>query len=399
MNLRSNEPYWLVKNAFENSYPSLQKSTATDVLVIGGGITGALITYQLVNEGREVVLVDRRDVCSGSSAVTTAMLQYEIDVPLFQLIEQRGEATAVSSYKNCEKAIFDLKKIVEETGSKCHFELKKSIYFTADKGDEKMLEEEFRARKKFGFSVEWLDRNQLKDLGLIARVAIQSDSGAVFDPYKFTCDLLGLCAKKGATIFDRTEIKKIRPRPGKMIATTPEKLTIEANHIIHCTGYESVKTVSKKFVNLKSTYALASEAFEALPFPFKNHIFWDTSSPYFYFRGTADNRVIAGGGDEPFKNTTKRDALLNKKREFLTRQFNRYFPDISFAPDYIWAGTFGETKDGLPFIGRPKPEINEHYVLGFGGNGITYSVMAMDAIIDSMNHNNHIFLNDYGFDR
>lgn len=399
MDLRSNEPYWLVKNSFENSYPSLQKSITTDVLVIGGGITGALITYQLLKEGREVVLVDRRDVCNGSSAASTAMLQYEIDVPLFQLIEQRGEPTAVSSYKNCEKAIFGLKNIVGETGSKCHFEFRKSVYFTAGKHEEKMLEKEFHARQKFGFAVEWLNRNQLHDLGLDAHVAIQSASGANFDPYKFTYDLLALCTKKGAEIFDRTEIKKTRQKGDKMIAITPEKLKIQANHIIHCTGYESVKTISKKIVNLKSTYALASEAFEELPQPFHNHIYWDTSSPYFYFRGTADNRVIAGGGDEKFKNATRRDALLYKKKDFLTRHFKRYFPGTTFNPDYIWAGTFGETKDGLPYIGRPKPEINEHYVLGFGGNGITYSVMAMDAIGASMNHTDHLFLTDYSFDR
>jgi glycine/D-amino acid oxidase-like deaminating enzyme len=399
MDIRSNEPYWLIKNAFENSYPSLQESITTDVLVIGGGITGALITYQLLKEGREVVLIDRRDVCNGSSAASTAMLQYEIDVPLHELIHQRGEATAVRSYKNCEKAIYDLKKIVAEIDSNCHFEIRKSVYFTNDKEGEKMLKKEFHTRQKFGFAVEWLDKKHLKSLGLKARAAIQSESGAVFDPYKFTNDLLRLCAKKEATIYDRSEIKKTRQKDGKMLAITPEKLTIQANHIVHCTGYESVQRLSKKTANLKSTYALASEAFEELPAPFRNHIYWDTASPYHYFRGTSDNRVISGGGDERFKNATKRDALLNKKRDSLTKQFRRFFPDISFKPDYVWAGTFGETEDGLPYLGRPNPEIDEHYVLGFGGNGITYSVMAMDAILDSLNHRDHIFLTDYGFDR
>lgn len=399
MDIRSNEPYWLIKNAFEQSYPSLEKSISTEVLVIGGGITGALIAYRLMKAGKSVVLVDRRDVCNGSSAATTAMLQYEIDVPLHKLIEQRGEATAVSSYKSCEKAIFDLKKIVDEIDSKSHFEFKKSIYFTSARKDVKMLEDEFRARKQFGFSVEWLDKKKLKEMGLNARAAIQSDSGAVVDPYKFTYDLLKYCAQKGLAIFDRTEIKNIKQKGGKMLATTPEKQTITAKHIVHCTGYESVNTLSEKIVDLKSTYALASEAFEDLPAAFKNHIYWDTSSPYLYFRGTADNRVIVGGGDERFKNAAARDALLDKKWRFLNKKFSKTFADINFRPDYIWAGTFGETKDGLPYLGRPKPGINEHYVLGFGGNGITYSVMAMDAIIDSLNSTKHRYLEDYGFYR
>src|SRR5512133_1938026 len=135
MDLRSNEPYWLIKNAFNQSYPSLEKSIETDILVIGSGITGALIAWQLIKEGKEVVLVDRRDVCNGSSTVTTALLQYEIDVPLHKLIVQRGVDTAVSSYKCCEKAIYDLKEIVDKIQSKCHFEFRKSIYFTSARKD------------------------------------------------------------------------------------------------------------------------------------------------------------------------------------------------------------------------------------------------------------------------
>ena len=399
MDLRSNEPYWLIKNAFTESYPSLDKSVETDILVIGGGITGALIAWQLIKECKEVVIVDKRDVCNGSSAVTTALLQYEIDVPLHQLIDLRGVETAVSSYKYCEKAIYDLKKIVDKIQSKCHFEFKKSIYFTSTKKDIKILETEFHSRKAHGFSVEWLNEDALHELGLKAYGEIESASGAVIDPYRFTHDLLMFCAKRGARIFDRTEITDIKLANEKLLAITQEKQTIKANHIIHCTGYESIKTLSENVVNLKSTYALASESFENLPLAFQNHIYWDTSSPYFYFRPTSDNRVIVGGGDENFKNATKRDALLGKKWNYLSKQFQKCFPAIDFKPDYIWAGTFGETKDGLPFIGRPNPELNEHYVLGFGGNGITYSVMAMDAINNSIQNTNHRFLNDYRFDR
>lgn len=399
MDIRSNEPFWLVKNAFTKSYPSLQKSICTDILVIGGGITGALIAYELMDIGKEVVLIDKRDICNGSTSASTAMLQYEIDVPLHKLIEQRGVGAAVSSYKSCEKAIYQLEKIVAETNSKCDFQRKKSIYFTSDKKHIKMLHEEFLTRQKFGFDVRWLDKAALQQMGLNALVAIESDSGAVIDPYKFSNDLLALCVSKGLKIYDKTQIVDFTEDGDKLLAVTAQNHTIKANHIIHCTGYESTTTISEKVVDLKSTYAMTSEAFEKLPSAFKNHIYWDTSSPYLYFRSTRDNRIIVGGGDENFKNSKKRDALMDKKKAFLAKQFQNCFPDIEFKPDYMWAGTFGETKDGLPYIGRPNQNKNHHYVLGFGGNGITYSVMAMDAILDSLHHTNHIFLEDYCFNR
>src|SRR5690606_7565687 len=121
---------------------------------------------------------------------------------------------------------------------------------------------------------------------------------------------------------------------------------IHAKHVVHCTGYESIETVKENIVNLKSTYALASEAFSELPSPFKNNIFWNTSQPYLYFRSTHDNRIIMGGGDEDFQDASKRDSLLKKKENDLVDAFKKCFPIIDFKLDYSWAGTFGETKDG-----------------------------------------------------
>lgn len=137
-----------------------------------------------------------------------------------------------------------------------------------------------------------------------------------------------------------------------------------------------------------------------MPEPFKNHIFWNTEEPYLYFRGTKDNRIImGGGGDENFKNARRRDSLLPKKEKSLLKAFKKTFPEIDFIIDYSWAGTFGETKDGLPYIGKPDLQKNESYVLGFGGNGITFSVMAMDCILPILRNEPHEFLESYKFGR
>ncbi len=399
MDVRSNEPYWLIKNALAKSYSSLDEDISAEVLIVGGGITGALIAYKLISEGRKVILIDKRDICNGSTAASTAMLQYEIDTSLHELIEQRGLTCAVSSYKNCEKAIIDLKKIVDEIKSDCQFEFKKSIYFCSTKKEMNFLEKEFEARKQHGFKVKWLDKEELGKLGLIAEAGIESDSGAIMDCYKFASDLLEYCSKKGLKIYDRTELDSIKEEEDTQIAVTNKGSKIQVNHTVYCTGYESVENVKEDIVELKSTFALASEAFEKIPKAFQKHIFWNTSQPYLYFRGAKDGRIIMGGGDENFKNAKRRDLLLHKKEKNLVKSFNKCFPDIPFKLDYSWAGTFGETKDGLPYMGKPDPATNKHFILGFGGNGITFSVMGMDAIIESLDNNPHPYLEYYKFER
>lgn len=399
MKLRSTETFWPLKNAMKNSYPSISSDINTSILIIGSGITGALMAYKLISEGKKIVLVDRRDVCNGSTAASTALLQYEIDISLHELIKIRGEECAVDSYRNGKKAIFDLRTIIDTIKSDCKFEFKKSVYFTSVKKDIPFLRNEFKCRKEHGFDVNWLERWDLEKMGLNAIAAIESTTAAVMDPYKLANDLLIYCQKKGMQILDRTNVTSIQHQKGKCIAHTENKFTITADHVIHCTGYESTETIAEKIVDLKSTYVIASESLPALPNTFKNVIFWDTSSPYLYFRATSDNRIIAGGGDEEFKDAKKRDKLLDKKEQFLLRHFYKKFPKIDFKLDYSWAGTFGETKDALPYFGKPNPEKNEHYVLGFGGNGITFSAIGMNSILDSINNKKNKDLEYYRFGR
>lgn len=399
MKLRSSETYWPLKHAMDISYPSLDSDITTEILIIGGGITGALMAYKLINEGKKVTIIDRRDMCNGSTAASTALLQYEIDVSLHDLIKLRGVDCAVNSYINGKKAIFDLRIICDAIKSECGFEFKKSIYFCSLKKDLPFLKAEFKCRKEHGFDVTWLERWDLEKMGLNAIAAIESKTAAVMDPYRLAQDLLVYCEKKGLKIYDRTNITSTQNQKGKLVAHTEDKCTITADHIVNCTGYESTETLTEKVVDLKSTFVIASESIPELPKVFKNAILWDTSTPYVYFRATPDNRIIMGGGDEDFRDAKKRDKLLPKKEIYLLKKFQRKFPKVKFKLDYSWAGTFGETKDGLPYFGKPNPDKNEHYVLGFGGNGITFSVIAMNSILDSINNKQNQDLEYYRFHR
>src|SRR5687767_8584376 len=95
----------MISEGLKNSFPTLRENITTDVLVIGGGITGALISHRLCKAGLDVTLVEKQHVAHGSTSASTAMLQYEIDTPLFELIEKRGEQNALRAYTLCLEAI------------------------------------------------------------------------------------------------------------------------------------------------------------------------------------------------------------------------------------------------------------------------------------------------------
>jgi glycine/D-amino acid oxidase-like deaminating enzyme len=109
-------------------------------------------------------------------------------------------------------------------------------------------------------------------------------------------------------------------------------------------------------------------------------LIWETARPYLYLRTTHDKRILIGGKDDGFSDPRKRDRALPAKAKALEQAFKKLFPNIHFRTDFKWAGTFASTKDGLPFIGSLPGKPHTYYALGFGGNGITFSVLAAQII-------------------
>lgn len=382
MDIRSNEPFWLVKNGIKYSYPSMQDDFMADVLIVGGGITGALMAHAAVKKGYKTVLIDKREIAHGSTSATTSMLQYEIDIPLYQLKKMIGEQGAIASYMACRDAIYKLEEVVKEIKSTCEFEKKESVYFAGNQKDLKWLKEEYDARLSAGFKVKWLNKEELKEAyGVVAEGAVLSEDGGSVDAFCLAHDLLHYNVERGLTVFDKTELKKIKYEKNGVRVYTSIGTEVTAKKIIYCTGYETQAMLPEKIVKLKSTYAMISEENASHAKICKKTLFWNTDAPYLYMRTTGDGRLLVGGEDVDFKNAWKRDLLLDKKKDRLIKTLKKYFPEAGFIEDFCWCGTFGETKDGLPYIGEHPKFPNSYFLLGFGGNGITFSVTGADMIV------------------
>lgn len=401
MDLKSNEPFWLVKNGIVNSYPSLKEDEECEVLIIGGGITGSLIAHQMVKDGYKTILIDRREICNGSTSATTSMLQYEIDVPLYELIELIGRNGAVASYKACSDSIDHLEKICNEIKSEAGFTRKESLYFASKRKDVSWLKEEFEARKEAGFEVKWMEPAEIEAAYEIKNTfgAILSQQGASVDAFLLAHEILQFNEKRSLKVYDKTEMKSVKYKDDFNIVTTTTGQKIKAKKIIYCVGYESTNLIKENFVQLKSTYSIVSEIDEKHIQHLNKTLFWNTDEPYLYMRTTDDNRLLIGGGDENFRNPIKRDALINKKEKEILKILGKIKPDYEFYTDFTWAGTFGETKDGLPYIGEHEDFKNSYFVLGFGGNGITFSVTGMEMASDFMNNKTHLLTEYFQFGR
>lgn len=385
MDLRSHSPYWLLKNGLINSYPSIAEAGKTDVIVMGAGITGALVAWHLVNAGFAVTIIDRRHAGMGSTAASTALLQYEIDTPLHKLALKAGYAGAVKAYWYCADAVQRLRTLCDRFHMQAAYKKRPSLQYASFASHVKSLEKEYLLRRKEGFPVAWWDQNMIRDkIGFVAPAAIYSTIGAEVDAYLLCHLLLESCLRNGAVIYDNTAVTEIRHPRRSVEVTTQNGKKVTGKYLVIACGYESQKYIPQKVETIHATYATVSEPMPNQQPWYRSCLIWETADPYLYMRTTSDKRILIGGLDDDFYAPDKRDARIPQKTKKLVKAFAKKFPDIPFIPDFQWAGAFAKTKDGLPYIGSIRQRPRTYFALGFGGNGITFSMVAAQMICDHL---------------
>jgi glycine/D-amino acid oxidase-like deaminating enzyme len=383
LRLTSDFTFWFAKNGIKKSYGYLDQDATCEVLVIGAGITGAMVAQRLARDGHAVIVLDKRDVCTGSTSASTALLQYEIDVSLVEMSRLIGRDAAYRAYRISHQSIDDLENLSAELNNPCEFQRKTSLYFAETRKAAKRLADEYRARRDVGLDITYHNSQAVHDrFGLRGSALLSSRQAASCDPYLFAHALLEDAVRHGARVFDRTEVIEFSEDDGKRFIRTQRGTTVRCQKIVIATGYEASKMIPEKVVNLDNTYAIISQPLtsQQLAGWDGSWMLWEAKEPYLYLRVTQDQRLLIGGEDDAFHSPAMRDACLQRKARKIERKFRHLVPGIDFEPEYAWAGTFGKTKDGLAYIGEHPNFPNRYFALGFGGNGITFSAIATKLI-------------------
>ncbi|MES2691948.1 MAG: FAD-dependent oxidoreductase [Verrucomicrobiota bacterium] len=382
MDLLSSRPFWPIRDGLPATFPPLEKHATCDVAIIGGGISGAMTAHLLTTAGLDVVVLDRRDVAHGSTAGNTGLLLYETDQPMVRLAERLGRECAERAFLRCRAAVRAIEKLTRKSHIECGFEWKENLYLAAEKSHVGWLREECALRQETGLDVEWWPRGRIAAESSLPHAAgIFSRGSARIDAYRLTYGLLLAAQKGGARVHDRTAVTKWKFGPRGVTLETSRGARVRARHLVVAAGYEAERFLPEPVGELHSTFALATEPIADFPgWPAKQCLLWDTGDPYLYLRTTTDGRVIMGGYDEPFRDPQSRDRMLAAKTAALKRRFRQLFPKIKFEVATEWAGTFGISSDGLPFIGRHRGVPHTWFALGFGGNGTTFSLIAAEIL-------------------
>ena len=166
--LRSGTPVWM---AYRRRIPEARRLTQnvqTDVLVVGAGISGALIAYALASEGHRVAVIDRRGLLEGSTPASTALLLFEIDTPLILLKRTIGAQAAERAWLRSKGALDALYELTRREKIDASMSVHPSVYLGGDILDARGLAKEVHARERIGLPGRYLDRRTSHHLRLVS---------------------------------------------------------------------------------------------------------------------------------------------------------------------------------------------------------------------------------------
>lgn len=378
--LRTGRPIWLDRRRPPLEIKPLTRSLRCDVAVVGAGISGALIAETLTEAGLDVVVLDRRGPVEGSTAASTAMLQYEIDMPLGEMAKRIGKARATRIWHRSRLAVDALRSRTERLCLDVGAATRPSLYLDGDMLDPDALAAEAEARREAGFEVELIGPAEVeRRYGIRRRHAIVGFGNYSADPRRMAASYLKVAQERGARIYAPAEVTGVEPG-GQAVALDIEgRADVRAGHVVLATGYEMLKGIPRKGNYIMSSWSIATQ-----PQPssiWKDAaIIWEASDPYLYIRTTPDGAIICGGEDEEIDDTVTRDAKIERKAMILAKKLGTLLPGIDPTPAYAWAGSFGNSPLGTPTIGRIPRMPNCYAAMGYGGNGITFSMMAAQIL-------------------
>jgi glycine/D-amino acid oxidase-like deaminating enzyme len=256
--LRTGRSVWQTRLAPPVPTTPLRRDAEADVLIIGAGITGAMIADALAASGMSIALVDKRGPAKGSTTASTALVQYEIDTPLRTLSQQIGARDAARAWRRSRLAVDALAARLGELDPH-GMARRDTLYLAGDLLDADALQQEAKVRRSIGLACRFVDRRTLqRHFGIRAQAAITGYGDLMLDPRRTTRAVLRAALDRGISLHAPVEIVDLDAGKAQVTATADNGRRIRCRRLVFATGYELPKSVKVSGHRIVSTWAMAT---------------------------------------------------------------------------------------------------------------------------------------------
>jgi gamma-glutamylputrescine oxidase len=384
---------------------AVQGTVHADIAIVGGGLTGLSTAYHLLARQPDLrlAILEANQVGSGASGRNTGMLGPGVGQNLLGLIGSQGNVAAEALYRQTLSAVATVRDLVAKENLACDLSMGGQIHWARSVAGRRRLAAQAAWLNVRGLPAEALDDDALHEYvrlpetpgrGAGLPVALRLPLAGVLDPGKLVAGLAGAVHSQGARIFETSTVSALARdiQSDKVCLSLPGKAKVLADQVVIATaGYTSSLGRLHGRVIPMQIQALATEP---IPAPLLEHIGWhrregiiEARRIFNYFRLSADNRLIFGGGaPRPCAPGNRNiETLPQSARLRLVNGLLATFPDLARQGIRIthgWSGTIGYVINGIPVIGRSHDNPNILHAVGWSGHGIALGVAAGSWIAD-----------------
>jgi glycine/D-amino acid oxidase-like deaminating enzyme len=390
------------------SYPRHRGPLKTDVVIVGGGLTGCTTAYLCAVAGVKVALVEAGQVGQGSSGSSLGWIADDPGVGFLNIEKAVGRRAARHVWKSWHRAALDFGSLLRRLKLKCDLEPHGSLFLASTPEEMAALKREHKARRDGGLNAAILPARVIAgEVAMTPAGAIKSRDGFTLDPYRATLGLAAEAVKRGAMVFERSAARRIT-FSRKWVDVHTAGGVIRADHVIVATGIPTplFKALVRHFWLRSAFLALTA------PVPAKvrhqlgarSVVVRDSSVPAHVIRWLDDERLLVSGADGETPPERVREKLLEKlvvqRTGQLMYELSTMYPDISgILPSHGWEAAYARTADGLPYIGPHRNYPRHLFAFGDSSPSVTSAYLAARMLLRQILDESDLADEALGFNR
>jgi glycine/D-amino acid oxidase-like deaminating enzyme len=368
------------------SHPKYRGRIDSDVVVIGGGLTGCLTAYALSVARVKVVLVEAGLIGRGSTGSGFGWIGADPGVGFADLEKAIGLRPARLAWQAWHRAGLDFAALLRRLNIKCALESRGSLTVALTPEQAARLRREQIMRQQAGLEAPLLNpRTIAGEVALPALAGIRAREGATFDPYRAAIGLAAAAVQRGARVFERSPVAKIT-FTRKTVDVYPAGGAIHAARVIVATSFPTglFKALRRHFWFRHRYFALTT------PIPAKTRqalgerqaVVRDLANPPHVVRWLDDERLLVAGADAESPPERQGQKNIVQRTGQLMYELSTLYPDISgIAPQYGWDGAYARTADGLPYIGPHRNYPHHLFAFGDSSHGVAGAYLASRVLL------------------
>lgn len=368
---------WLDSNNKEMNFSSLSSNIDSDVCILGAGIFGLTCAYYLSNLGFKVTVLEKDGIGEKTTGHTTAKITSQHSLFYDYLITSYGKKFASDYLEANEKAIQNIKKIIDNENIKCDFEYQNSYVYTTQKSEVETIKKEVLAVESLGFPCEFVTK-----VGLPFEIegAICFKNQAQFHPLKYLSGLCKSISSHDGKIYTNTVATNVEKDIDSTYIISTNNSTVRSKYVIVATHYPFINFPGMYFLKMyqSTSYIIAVDTKKTL---FKGMYINDTN-PIFSYRSVdykGKELLLIGGGDHK----TGQPSCYQDTYGILEQEAKKFYPDLEVL--YRWNTRDCISLDKIPYIGQYSTTMPNVFVgTGFKKWGMTLSNVASNIVVDEI---------------